>query len=127
MAENKEYFSQEYENGSIQISEEVAASIAAAAILEVEGVCGLSSNISTDIAEMLGVKSLSKGVRLTSDESGALHVDCNVVVKFGQSVFSLARTIQETVQSNLESITGLKVAQVNVNICGISLPKDGKR
>ena len=54
MAENKEYFSKEVENGSIQISEEVVSSVAAMAVLEVEGVCGLASNLGYDIAEMLG-------------------------------------------------------------------------
>ena len=127
MADSREYFSQEYENGSIQISEEVVASVAAAAVLEVEGVCGLSSNISSDIAEMLGVKSLSKGIRLTADEDGSLKIDCNVAVNFGQSVFSIAKCVQETVKANVESITGLNVRQVNVNICAISLPKDAKR
>ena len=43
MAENKEYYVQEVTDGSIQISEDVVASIAATAVLEVEGVCGLSS------------------------------------------------------------------------------------
>ncbi len=61
MAENKEYFSKEVENGSIQISEEVVASVAAMAVLEVEGVCGLASNLGYDIAEMLGKKTLAKG------------------------------------------------------------------
>ena len=51
MAENKEYFSKEVENGSIQISEEVVASVAAMAVLEVEGVCGLASNLGYDIAK----------------------------------------------------------------------------
>ena len=55
MAEKNEYFTQKLENGTLQISEDVVASVAAAAVLEVEGVCGLSSSISTDIAEMLGV------------------------------------------------------------------------
>ena len=54
MAEKNEYFTQKLENGTLQISEDVVASVAAAAVLEVEGVCGLSSSISTDIAEMLG-------------------------------------------------------------------------
>ena len=50
MAEKNEYFTQKLENGTLQISEDVVASVAAAAVLEVEGVCGLSSSISTDIA-----------------------------------------------------------------------------
>ena len=40
MAENKEYYPQEMENGSIQISEDVVASVTGMAVLEVEGVCG---------------------------------------------------------------------------------------
>ena len=70
MAENKEYYTQEMENGSIQISEDVVASVTGMAVLEVEGVCGLSSSIGTDIAEMLGMKTLSKGVRLSTTETG---------------------------------------------------------
>ena len=123
MAENKEYFTQEMENGSIQISEDVVASVTGMAVLEVEGVCGLSSSIGTDIAEMLGMKTLSKGVRLSTTETGALRIDCDVVSKFGQTIVELAKTVQESV----ESVTGLRVAEVNVTVCGIALPKDSKK
>ena len=127
MAENREYYSQTLENGSIQISDEVLASVAAAAVLEVEGVCGLSSSIGTDIAEMLGKKMLSKGVRLSGDESDALIIDCDVVAKFGTAVIELAKNVQSNVRSSVESITGMPVSQVNVNICGIALPRETKK
>ena len=127
MAENKEYFTQEMENGSIQISEDVVASVTGMAVLEVEGVCGLSSSIGTDIAEMLGMKTLSKGVRLSTTETGARRIDCDVVSKFGQNIFELAKNVQENVKSSVESVTGLRVAEVNVTVCGIALPKDSKK
>ena len=127
MAENKEYYTQEMENGSIQISEDVGASVTGMAVLEVEGVCGLSSSIGTDIAEMLGMKTLSKGVRLSTTETGALRIDCDVVSKFGQNIFELAKNVQENVKSSVESVTGLRVAEVNVTVCGIALPKDSKK
>lgn len=127
MAENKEYYTQEMENGSIQISEDVVASVTGMAVLEVEGVCGLSSSIGTDIAEMLGMKTLSKGVRLSTTETGALRIDCVVVSKFGQNIFELAKNVQENVKSSVESVTGLRVAEVNVTVCGIALPKDSKK
>ena len=117
MAEKNEYFTQKLENGTLQISEDVVASVAAAAVLEVEGVCGLSSSISTDIA----------GVRLTPIKDGSVTIECDVVAKFGQSVFSLAKTVQDAVKTSVESITGLAVAQVNVNICGIAMPKELKK
>lgn len=127
MAENKEYFTQEMENGTIQISEDVVASVTGMAVLEVEGVCGLSSSIGTDIAEMLGMKTLSKGVRLSSTEDGALRIDCDVVSRFGQNIFELAKNVQENVKTSVESVTGLTVAEVNVTICGIALPKETKK
>ena len=127
MAENKEYYTQEMENGSIQISEDVVASVTGMAVFEVEGVCGLSSSIGTDIAEMLGMKTLSKGVRLSTTETGALRIDCDVVSKFGQNIFELAKNVQENVKSSVESVTGLRVAEVNVTVCGIALPKDSKK
>lgn len=128
MAEKNEYFTQKLENGTLQISEDVVASVAAAAVLEVEGVCGLSSSISTDIAEMLGMmKTLARGVRLTPIKDGSVTIECDVVAKFGQSVFSLAKTVQDAVKTSVESITGLAVAQVNVNICGIAMPKELKK
>ena len=127
MAENKEYYTQEMENGSIQISEDVVASVTGMAVLEVEGVCGLSSSIGTDIAEMLGMKTLSKGVRLSTTETGALRIDCDVVSKFGQNIFELAKNVQENVKSSVESVTGLRFAEVNVTVCGIALPKDSKK
>lgn len=126
MAENKEYFSRDMENGSIQISEEVVASVVAMAVLEVEGVCGLASNLGYDIAEMLGKKTLAKGVRV-SMEGEALRIDCEIVAQFNQPVFVLARSVQEHVKESVESLTGLTVAQVNVNVSGIALPRDGKK
>lgn len=127
MPDNKEYYVQKAENGSIQISEDVVASVAAMAVLEQEGVCGLSASLGSDIAEMLGVKSVAKGIRVVSDKEGKLYVDCNVVANFGYSVFELAKTVQEAVQSSLESVTGLSVGKVNVNICGIALPRETKK
>ena len=127
MADKSEYFAQNLENGTLQISEDVVASVAAAAVLEVDGVCGLSSSISTDIAEMLGMKTLAKGVRLSAENDGAVKIECNVVAKFGQSVFALAKTVQDAVKSSVESTTGLTVTQVNVNICGIAMPRESKK
>lgn len=127
MAENREYYTQQAENGSVQISEDVVAAVAASAILETEGVCGLSANLSTDIAEMLGKKNLTRGIRLTGAKEGVLCIECDVVAKFGASVFELAKTLQDVVKSSVESVTGLSVEQVNINICGVALPREAKK
>lgn len=126
MSENKDYVSRSDELGNIHISEEVLAGIAAAAALEVEGVSSLAANLGSDIAELLGKKTLAKGVRM-STEGDALRIDCEIVAQFGQPVFVLARNVQEHVKSCVESLTGLSVAQVNVNVSGIALPREGKK
>ena len=127
MAETKEYYTQAMENGSIQISEDVIAAVAAAAALETEGVSSLSTNLGSDIAEMLGMKNAGKGITLTAGKEGSVCLECDIVASFGVSVFELAKNVQDAVKSSVESVTGLTVAQVNVNVCGIALPRDGKK
>lgn len=123
MADNKEYITQTHDDGAIHISVDVIASIAASAVTEVEGVCGLSTGIGSDLAELLGKKSLNKGIRLTIDEEDAITVDCNVVALYGHSVMDVAKNVQDAVTNAIESTTGLRVAAVNVNVCGISMKK----
>ena len=120
MAENKQYITQVQTNGSVMISEDVLATIIEHAVHEVEGVIGLSTKPGADIAELIGKKSWGKGMKITIADENVLHVDCNVVVAYGQSVVTVAKAIQEAITAALESMTGVKVASVNVNICGIA-------
>ncbi len=126
MSENKDYLSAIQENGSIHISEEVIASIAALAASEVEGVCGLSANFGSDIAELLGKKNLGRGVKITIS-GDTVAIDCYVVALFGYSVIDIAKNVQERVTTAVESMTGATVSGVNVDICGITLPKESKK
>ena len=126
MGENKDYLSTVQENGAIHISEEVIASIAALAANEVEGVCGLSANLGTDIAELLGKKNLGRGVKLSFTDD-MISIECYVVALYGYSVIEIAKNVQEKVTTAVESMTGTKVKSVNVDICGITLPKEAKK
>ena len=120
MADNKQYITRVQNNGSVMISEDVVATIIEHAIHEVEGVIGLSTKPGADIAELIGKKNWGKGMKITIAENNELCVDCNVIVAYGQSVVNVATAIQDAIGSALESTTGVKVASVNVNICGIS-------
>lgn len=123
MADNKDYISKIQDAGAIHISEEVIASIAAAAVNEVEGVCGLSANM----AELLNKKSLSKGVKLTLGEDDSISVDCNVIALYGHPVVDLAKNVQAAVSDAIAAMTGLAVAAVNVNVCGVAMNKAAKK
>lgn len=119
MADNKQYVSQEQENGCVMISEDVIATIVAHAAKDVEGVVDLSVKPGVDIAEIIGKKNWGKGIKVVIDENNALSIDCNINISYGQSVVSVANAVQVAVAGALESMIGVQVAQVNVNVCGI--------
>lgn len=119
MAENKQYVTQMQDNGSVLISEDVIMTIVAHAIEEVEGVVGLNVKPGADIIELIGKKNWGKGLKITIGEEDALTVDCNITVAYGQSVVSVAKAAQDSVTNALESMAGIKIAAVNVNVCGI--------
>lgn len=126
MSENKEYVSHVLENGSIHISEEVIATITSNAILDAEGVYGLNGNISGELGKITK-KNSGKSVRILISEDDEISIDCYIVVLYGYSVVEVAKTVQEAVTSTVESTTGRKVRNVNVNISGISVPKTAKK
>lgn len=119
MAENKQYITQNCENGTVMISEDVVSTIAQNALSEIEGFAGLSTKPGADIIDMIGKKSWGKGVKVVITEEDALIIDCNVLVSYGHSVVNVANAIQTAVASALENTIGCKVLGVNVNICGI--------
>ncbi len=123
MSEIKEYITQEQENGAIHISQDVIATIAAVAASEVEGVYALAGNQSGEFSDRFSKKSIAKGIRLSLDENDCVCVECSVIAQFGHGVFELARSVQDSVYSAVESMTGLKVGSVEVNVCGINLKK----
>ena len=120
MADNKQYITQIQDHGTVMISEDVITTIVAHTIEEVEGVAGLSTKPGADIAEMIGKKNWGKGMKITIGEDDSLRVECNLILSYGQSVVAVAKAVQEAVTSALESTTGVKVACVYVNVCGIS-------
>ena len=112
MAENKQYITQIQENGNVMISEDVVATIVEHTLTEVEGVVKGG-------AEVVGKKSWGKGIRIAIAEDNSLTIGCNIVVAYGESVMDVAKAVQNAISNAVESVTGVTVADVNVNICGI--------
>ena len=119
MAENKQYITQEQENGLVMISEDVVATIALHSVSEIDGFAGLVAKPGADIVDLIGRKNWGKGIKITISENDELTVDCNILVSYGASVVAVAKNVQSAVTSALESTTGAKVLGVNVNVCGI--------
>ena len=70
MGEN--YITCREENGSINISEEVISGMVRAAVAEVEGVAGLSNTAGAEIAELIGIKTLTRASRCSSSKRRSL-------------------------------------------------------
>ena len=119
MAENKQYILQAQENGSIMISEDVIATVVEQAVTEVEGVVGLNVKPGADIADMIGKKAWAKGMKITIAEDNSISVDCNVNIGYGQSVVTVAKSVQDAVTAALESTTGVRFTAIYINVCGI--------
>ncbi len=109
MAEYKQYVTQSQENGSVMISEEVLVSIIYQAVAEVENV-SLSGKPSIN---------WGKGIKVTIDDNEQVEVECYINVSYNQSVVNAATAVQEAVTNALESMTGITVSNVHVNVCGI--------
>ena len=109
MAENKDYVTTELENGTVNINEDVITTVAAAALRDVEGV--------------VNAKNDKKTIRVTLGED-SVAVDCGLVLLYGHSVVEIAKNVQSAVTNAVESMTGLKVSRVDVNVTGISMGKN---
>lgn len=124
MAEDRKAFViKEDERGEITVAEEVVAIIAGIASTEVEGVSSMSGNITNEIVAKLGMKNLSKGVRVEMNENN-VSVLVSIIVDYAASVPEVSRKVQERIKTSIENMTGLNVAEVNVKIAGIDVSKD---
>lgn len=119
MAETKQYITQMQDNGNVMISEDVIGTIVDHAVCEIEGVVGLSTKPGADIAELIGKKNWGKGIKVVIAEDDSVQIDCNVIVAYGQNIVTVAANIQQAVSGAIESMSGVKVSSVNVNICEI--------
>lgn len=122
MSEMKDYFSQPDELGTIHISEEVLAGIAAAAAIEVEGVSSLATNLSSELADLLGKKNLGRGVRIQVEEENVV-ITVAIMVSYGFTIPQVAASVQENVKNAVEAMSGMTVSAVNVTIAGIQFPQ----
>ena len=109
--------------GEVQIADEVVAIIAGLAATEVEGVDSMAGNITNELVGKLGMKNLSKGVKVEVTEE---HVSVNMALnlKYGYSIPDVCEKVQEKVKSTIENMTGLKVGVVNVRIASVAMSEN---
>lgn len=109
----------EEENG-IEISTDVIAVIAGVAVSEVQGVAGMAGGFAGGISEVFsGKKNMAKGIKVDKTENTA-KIDVNIIVEYGSRIPDVAFEIQNKVKKSVESMTGLKVEEVNVHVQGVN-------
>ena len=106
--------------GEVKIADEVVAIIAALAATEVEGVASMAGNITNELISRLGMKNLSKGVKVDVLE-GVVTVSLALNMKYNYSIMDVSAKVQEKVKSAVENMTGLDVADVNVKVAGVEM------
>lgn len=110
-------------NNGIRISDDVVSVIAGVAVSEVSGVAGMAGGFAGGISEVLsGKKNLSKGIKVEVGEKET-KIDVNIIVEYGTRIPDVAFEIQNRVKKAVETMTGLKVLEVNVHVQGVSTDK----
>ena len=116
------YISYQEENGSINISEEVVLAIVRTAASEVDGVASLSTTAGTELAELIGLKTIPKGVTIRFVDNRVI-TDIIINVTYGKNVVNVAKAVQTAVKSVIQDTTGFEGAEVNVHVAGISFER----
>ena len=121
--EKNAYTIQSEENlGEIKIADEVVAIIAGLAATEVEGVSAMAGNATRELVSKLGMKSLSKGVKV--DVLDVVTVSLMLNLKYGYNIKETTQKVQEKVKAAIENMTGLEVADVNIRVAGVDMPEE---
>ncbi|WP_330994167.1 Asp23/Gls24 family envelope stress response protein [Staphylococcus pseudintermedius] len=113
--------------GSIDISNEVIASIVGGKAVECYGIVGMASRqqVRDGIAEILGHENYAKGI-VVREDNGVLDVDMHIIVSYGVKISEVAQNLQSTVKYTLENTLKLKVNSVNIFVQGVRFNNDGK-
>ena len=108
--------------GEVQIADEVVAIIAGLAATEVKGVASMYGNITNELVGKLGMKNLSKGVKVDVLED-VVCVDLALNIEYGFNILETSKRVQERVKAAIENMTGLTVSDVNVRIASVEIDK----
>lgn len=116
----------EEENDGIKIADDVVAVISGVAVSEVPGVAGMAGGFAGGITEVFsGKKNLAKGIKVEVASTKA-KIDVNIIVEYGSRIPDVAFEIQNRVKKAVESMTGLKVEEVNVHVQGVNTDSNVK-
>lgn len=121
MAEDRKTFKiKDGSLGEVKIADEVVAIIAGLAATEVDGVGSMAGNITNELVSKLGMKNLSKVIRVEV-QGGTANVDVALNISYGYAIPEVSSKVQERVKAAIENMTGLEVDVVNIRIASVDM------
>lgn len=109
--------------GKLTVTNDVIAIIAGLAAVEVDGVYSMSGGLTGGIAEVLGIKNLSKGIKVETKEE-LVYINIYIIAEFGARIPEVAWNIQEKVKKTVERMTGMRVMEANIHVQSVNIPKE---
>ena len=111
----------------LKISNDAVATYAGIAISEVQGVYNMSGGFAGFTEALSGKKNFAKGIKVDIDGQ-KVKIDVSIIVEYGARIPEVAFEIQSMVKKSVETMTGLKVTEVNVHVNGVHMAsKDDKK
>ena len=80
----------------------------------------MAGNITNELVSKLGMKNLSKGVRVEVMGDVA-NVDVSLNIAYGYAIPEVSAKVQEKVKTAIENMTGLEVSIVNIRIASVDM------
>ena len=114
------WYSELFHDDAMMSAVGLSLTIAALAATEVEGVASMAGNITNELVGKLGMKNLSKGVKVDVLE-GIVTVSLALNLKYNYSIVEVSARVQEKVKNAIENMTGLEVADVNIKVAGVEM------
>ena len=110
------------ENGQIELSNEVIATVVGGAATDNYGVVGMASRnqIRDNLNDILTKENFSRGVVIRQEDEG-VAVDVYIIVGYGTKISAICRNVQEQVKYNLETMLGFSANTVNVYVQGVKI------
>jgi len=109
--------------GNLKVTDDVIAIIAGLAAVEVDGVYSMSGGLTGGIAEVLGIKNLSKGIKVET-KVDVVYINIYIIAEFGARIPEVAWNIQEKVKKTVERMTGMRVMEANIHVQSVNIPKE---
>lgn len=111
------------EFGQVKISDDVVIIIAGIATSGVKGVSTTRTGVAEGISNLFSKNNYSKGIKVEINED-AVVLDIFINVEYGYKISDVAKEVQSAVKKEVETMTDMQVAAVNVHVLNIIQEKD---